>query len=261
MKQNTITVITVCYNVSDVIEKTMRSVLDQTYENLEYIVIDGASTDNTTETIKSVFNEYPNRKKICISEPDDGIFDAMNKGVRMASNEWLNFMNAGDCFYSNDVLEKIMSRQNDFESYNIIYSDFELRYTETLRETIIANETTGELLHQAVIYKKSLHEIHGLYSTIKPIVSSDCLFFCLIPSEQWYKTSVVIASYDMSGMSNQGNWCYRQTNCLKYVFHKKTFDELAKVIIKEYLSEILPKPIWTLYQKNIKPGIKRLFVF
>ena len=85
-----ISVITVCYNVASSIEKTMLSVLNQTYKNLEYIIIDGNSTDGTVDIIKS----YAERLTFWISEPDNGIYDAMNKGIVKATGEVLIFMNA-----------------------------------------------------------------------------------------------------------------------------------------------------------------------
>ena len=89
-----ISVITVCYNVASTIEKTMLSVLNQTYKNLEYIIIDGNSTDGTVDIIK----KYAERLTFWISEPDKGIYDAMNKGIVKATGKFLIFMNAGGEF-------------------------------------------------------------------------------------------------------------------------------------------------------------------
>lgn len=90
-----VTVVTVCYNCCDVIEQTMCNVLKQTYRNMEYIVIDGGSTDGTRDIVA----RYANRLAYWVSEPDRGIYDAMNKGVRAASGEWIIFRNAGDYFF------------------------------------------------------------------------------------------------------------------------------------------------------------------
>lgn len=101
-------VITVCRNAKALIEETIQSVLAQTYGGLQYIIIDGASTDGTVEII----NKYRDRLSCFISEPDRGIYDAMNKGLAAARNigsGWVNFMNAGDTFADNNVLTDVMA--------------------------------------------------------------------------------------------------------------------------------------------------------
>lgn len=105
-----ISVVTVCYNAVNEIEKTILSVLNQTYDNIEYIVIDGGSNDGSVDIIK----KYADCIAYWVSEPDRGIYDAMNKGIRAAKGEWINFMNAGDRFENMGVLEQ-------FSEYNLIY--------------------------------------------------------------------------------------------------------------------------------------------
>jgi glycosyltransferase involved in cell wall biosynthesis len=118
-----ITVVTVVYNGFNFIEKTINSVLNQTYENIEYIIIDGNSTDGT----KELLNKYKNNKSIkIISENDNGIYDAMNKGVSLSTGNWINFMNAGDIFFHNDTLKEIFSL--DCSNATIIYGDLMVTY-------------------------------------------------------------------------------------------------------------------------------------
>lgn len=97
-----VSVITVCYNAVSAIQRTILSVLSQTYENIEYIIIDGKSTDGTLAIIK----KYESRIAFWLSEPDNGIYDAMNKAIDKATGEWVLFMNADDEFVDNKVVER-----------------------------------------------------------------------------------------------------------------------------------------------------------
>lgn len=98
-----ITIVTVTFNCRDIIEKTIKSVLSQYYSNIEYIIIDGNSQDGT----KDIINKYINRIDTFISEPDKGIYDAMNKGLERATGDWVFFLNSGDVFCDNEVLSKV----------------------------------------------------------------------------------------------------------------------------------------------------------
>jgi glycosyltransferase involved in cell wall biosynthesis len=100
-----VTVITVVYNCVNLIEKTIGSILAQTYSNIEYILVDGGSNDGTVDIIR----KYDNLISYWKSEPDRGIYDAMNKGLALATGDFVWFINAGDLIYSDDVLEKIFT--------------------------------------------------------------------------------------------------------------------------------------------------------
>lgn len=98
-----ISIITVCYNAALYIEETILSVINQTYKDLEYIIIDGGSNDGTVDIIK----KYSSQITYWVSESDKGIYDAMNKGIHKATGDWINFMNAGDCFTNYDIISNI----------------------------------------------------------------------------------------------------------------------------------------------------------
>ncbi len=112
-----VTVVTVTYNAEAILEETILSVINQDYKNIEYIIIDGASTDKTIDIIK----KYEEKIDYWISEPDDGIYYAMNKGVEKATGEWINFMNAGDTFVDSNTIQKVINSLN--EGTELIYGD------------------------------------------------------------------------------------------------------------------------------------------
>lgn len=111
-----VTIITVCRNHAQELERTIRSVESQTWQEKEYLVIDGASTDDTRNVIKA----HEASITRWISEPDQGIYDAMNKGVKMAQGEWVIFMNAGDTFASDNTLQRVFGSPQDAD---VIYGD------------------------------------------------------------------------------------------------------------------------------------------
>ncbi len=105
-----VSIITVCYNSETTIEKTIESVINQTYANIEYIIVDGGSTDKTLTIINKYSERYNGRIK-CISERDEGIYDAMNKGIKMATGQLIGIINSDD-YYELDAVEHIVSAWN-----------------------------------------------------------------------------------------------------------------------------------------------------
>lgn len=113
-----LTIVTVTYNAKNVLEDTIKSVLSQNQFLIEYIIIDGGSQDGTIEIIK----KYEDKISFWKSEKDNGIYDAMNKSLFYATSEWICFMNAGDEFYNNEVVNEIFSNDN-FSTFDIIYGN------------------------------------------------------------------------------------------------------------------------------------------
>jgi glycosyltransferase involved in cell wall biosynthesis len=122
-------IITVVLNNSNYIEQTIKNIIEQKYNNIEYIIIDGGSTDGTFQIIKSLELTIKNEKQnfIFISEPDKGIYDAMNKGIKIAKGEIIGMLNSGDQFYNKEVLELINKtfQNNDIDCCfgNLVYFD------------------------------------------------------------------------------------------------------------------------------------------
>lgn len=229
-----ITIVTVCFNAELVLEQTMLSVLNQTYKDIEYLLIDGGSKDGTLDIIK----KYSDRVR-WISEPDKGIYDAMNKGIKMASGEWINFMNAGDRFASNDVLEKIFS--NDYsEEVKFLYSDNYYQAEDGIKTLAIHDHLIPSVLHQSTIYKRELHDTYGWYAVTPKIIISDFLFFCMIPEKYYHKVDTVISINTVDGVSGSALWCGTQRLCAMVVFRKLSFSQMLLKYVKFRVGKAFP---------------------
>lgn len=130
MKDIKITIITVCKNADRVLESTIKSVVSQTYRNIQYIIIDGASTDGTLEIVHKYQMNYP---IICMSEPDRGIYDAMNKGIMMSSGDYIEFLNAGDKLYEATTVENIVDIMSEHKA-DIYYGNIIYLYSDNHTE-------------------------------------------------------------------------------------------------------------------------------
>lgn len=215
-----ITIVTICYNCKADLESTIRSVAAQTYPNKEYIVVDGGSTDGT----KALLEQYRDAIDLCISEPDDGIYDALNKGIRRATGEWIICMNAGDVFCSDDVLSKVFSLPIP-DTKSFIYSDFLLAYDDGRTERRLCNRDTGDIHHQNAIYRRSLHATYGYYVVTHPYIVSDLLFFLAIPTDQYMKIDFTIARVKFGGISCQ-LWASEQAWAAKVVYGMETIPHI-----------------------------------
>lgn len=237
-----ITVITICYNAGKEIERTMKSVLEQTFDDYEYIIVDGKSTDETLEIAKRVLSDYPEKDVKIISEPDKGIYDAMNKGIKMASGEWLCMMNAGDRFASDNVLSAVFQKPIG-ENTAFLYSDLYKMTScgKIFRVNMFCDEHIRRLVHQCVIYRKNLHSEYGYYAVTPQIIISDYLFFLQVPIEKIKKVESVIAIYQGAGVSENGTWCKKQILCADVVFRHKSFWKIYVDFFLWKLKTCLPR--------------------
>lgn len=169
-----VSVVTVCYNSVDTIEETILSVLNQSYPDVEYIIIDGGSTDGTVDIIK----KYTDRLAYWVSEPDKGIYDAMNKGIAIANGEWIHFRNSGDTFYDNNVIKTVF--ENNFSTDTIIvHGDCEFIYRnkrKLMKPAIFTCSYRSKMpvYHPACFIRTSYHKEHPF--NIKYRSSSDYNF-------------------------------------------------------------------------------------
>ncbi len=165
-----ISIITICYNSSKSIADAIDSVLDQTYPNIEYLIIDGKSKDNTVEIIQS----YGDKISRFVSEPDKGIYDALNKGLKMASGDVIGFMHSDDIFANSSILEKVahLFESNPIDS---VYGDLQYVYKHDTNK-ILRHWKTGEYSraklkmgwmppHPSFYVKKSVYDKLGGFNT------------------------------------------------------------------------------------------------
>jgi glycosyltransferase involved in cell wall biosynthesis len=166
MADSKISIITVCFNCAGLIEKTIKSVICQTHPDVQYIIIDGGSTDNTPDIIGK-YREYID---IVLSEKDDGIYDAMNKGLGYATGDLVYFLNAGDCLYDNDVLGTVAENLRTSPESDILYGDY-IYYDDIGEErcsgyrTGIADLISRGYCHQTTFARKSIFDRCGNFNT------------------------------------------------------------------------------------------------
>lgn len=204
---NKISVITVVYNDVKNIRNTMESFFSQTWEDKEYIVVDGGSTDGTAEVIK----EYADRLAWWCSEKDDGIYDAMNKGILHANGDWINILNCGDVFCSEKSLTEAMSNC-DPDSADIIYGDSMANKNGSLFYFPASGDVSklnyspiyrhGSSLVRSEIHKKCLFD---LSKSKKYGFALDWLLIYTLYKKgyRFVRTNAFIETFDIEGISNK----------------------------------------------------------
>ena len=237
----TISIITICYNAENEIERTMTSVLSQTFNDYEYIIVDGASKDETMSVVRHTLEKFTTSNVHVISEPDKGIYDAMNKGIKKASGEWVILMNSGDTFLNETVLENIFSKPIP-DDKAFLYSDAMCILADGNKFLGECDFDRGELLHQSIIYRKSLHNEHGYYIVTPRLIISDYLFFIRIPKEQVLKIDTVICLFEGGGVSQRFR-SGEYAKCADYIFHRRSFANMTSAILKGRIKELIPQKI------------------
>ena len=199
----TLSVITVVYNNALDIERTLLSVLNQTYAQIEYIVVDGLSTDGTLDIIK----QYQSRISKLISEKDKGIYDAMNKGLAAATSDYVIFMNSGDEFYAADTVAKVFATAADADIY---YGETEM--VNEQRESLGQRRHRApeqfnwrgfnygmSISHQAIYIKRSLAEPYNPAYQLSADI--DWIIRAAKKAEKIVKVDGYVAKYLVGGMS------------------------------------------------------------
>ena len=218
-------IITVCLNEPN-LERTCESIVNQSYQNFEWLVIDGGSDEKSLR----LFEKYKSRMSYFVSEKDNGIYHAMNKGILQAKGQYCNFMNAGDSFYTPDALERATKVLEGEPEIDVLYGN-----ALTSQERLVRPELKyelGEYLyyttfpHQSTFIRNKCFKHYGLYDAKLKIASDYKYFLLLYKNECIFRYFDVIISYmDQSGISS---------NPLN---RKLLFSEREQIISEFYTSE------------------------
>jgi glycosyltransferase involved in cell wall biosynthesis len=275
-----ISVITVVFNAAKTFETTIKSVLAQTNKNHELIIVDGGSTDGTLEIFK---NKNADRL-LWISEPDKGIYDAMNKGIQKASGEWIIFLGADDKFYNQYVLENIFSTSTHDE-IDFIYGNVKSEAYKGLYDGVFDYEKLlrKNISHQSIFYRKSIFDKIGTYNlNYKTHADWDFNLRCFENKELQIKyVDNIIAEFGKGGLSSQHDAPFLRESLLprkikflkeniSYLKNIRHYDEYWRVIrnakiksetdLKKYVKNVsLPAPVLSMikYQHKISEHLLR----
>jgi glycosyltransferase involved in cell wall biosynthesis len=193
-----LSIVTVNFNNYFGLIDTLNSLKKFDKNLFELIVVDGLSTDNSLDACTSNKDIID----ILISETDKGIFDAMNKGIELSNCDWIYFLNSGDMLIDHEFFTKIKP---------LIFSEFGVIYGDVLHERnnkdylLKCNHNSRILNHQALIYKKELHSIYGLYSLNSFIKISDYYFLAQIPDSKFIKINSIVSKAQPGGTSEKLN--------------------------------------------------------
>ncbi len=245
-----LSIITINRNDAIGLEKTMRSVASQTFKEFEYIVIDGASTDGSVEVIKKLEPEYDHLK--WVSEPDTGIYNAMNKGIRMASGDYVQILNSADCLASEEVTKRMLMALEKAGHPSILYGNMVKCFPDGHRmvdksfagqEITMLGMYTGTLNHDPAYIRRDLFEKYGYYDESLKIVSDWKwhLQALILGDEKPQYVDFNVTLFDMTGIS-------------------ETNKELDQTERKQVLSQLFPEPVLKDYEQYAFPieQIRRL---
>ena len=200
-----ITVVTVCRNAENSIRKTIESVLDQSFSDYEYMIVDGASTDGTLSVIGSYSDKFTEKNIpfLCISEPDKGIYDAMNKAIGKAQGEWILFMNSGDYFFNSEVLNRLF--ECDISGYDIVYGNVLIAENNMYKFNpagIITDQGFfSPICHQGMMTRTSVLIEHKYDTGYRLAADYDSMIRIHKDGGRFKKTDLTVAVFELGGTS------------------------------------------------------------
>ena len=201
-----VSLITVCYNSEKTIEKTIKSVLSQDYNNIEYIIIDGHSTDSTM----SIINKYKSNISMIVSEKDDGIYDALNKGSKLSTGDIIGFLHADDSYPDNRIISNMIRKFTTHKELDIILGDVIFTDKNGNKGRFYSGKNFNFNLgimppHPSVFIKKSCYENFGYFNTKYKIASDyDLLYrFIQLNNVKYLYSKDILVNMISGGASNK----------------------------------------------------------
>ena len=245
-----LSVVTINRNNSAGLEKTLLSVASQSFKDFEYIVIDGASNDSSVDVIRS--HEMDFARFRWVSEPDTGIYNAMNKGLRKASGDYVQILNSGDCLAASDVTERMCAALEKAGNPTILYGNMVKCFSDGKRlvdksfegrEITMLDMYTGTLNHDPAYIRRDMFEKYGDYDENLKIVSDWKWYLqaIILGGEKPQYTDIDVTLFDMTGIS-------------------ETNKDLDRTERKQVLEQLFPKAVLADYEQYAFPmeQIKRL---
>ena len=200
-------VVTVCYNAVETIERTICSVISQTLKSIDYIIIDGGSKDGTNDVI----SKYKNYLNYYVSEPDRGIYDAMNKGIHASKGEYMIFLNAGDVFSHSNIIEELYNRiQSESSMSDLIYGDVIYKYA--FGERYISSKDLRRIKydmvfsHQSVFVRSEILKKRHFDLRYRLAADYDFLLWAYINKLSFRYIDVPVSVVDASGGATYGHF-------------------------------------------------------
>ncbi len=250
-----LSIITINYNNNVGLIKTIESIINQTWQEFEYIIIDGGSTDGSLETIA----KYKDHIDYYVSEKDNGVYDAMNKGINIAKGSYINFMNSGDFYFDNTILEAIHEKLDlkvGVAYGNSFYFNEEGydRVEKTPSELSFSHFFTSGINHQASFIKRDLFFKYFMYNTEYKICADWEFFLYAIckRNEPYLHLNKTICYYDFSGISanpaNLNTYYQEREEILRkyfplfyddYIFFDKNYDRRIRKLFQIQKNKIL----------------------
>jgi glycosyltransferase involved in cell wall biosynthesis len=254
-----ISVVTINFNMATELAQTIGSVLDQDYPNIEYIIIDGGSTDGSIDVIR----RYADRVVYWISERDDGRYYAMNKGVKATTGDWIIFINSGDCFHDTRVVSDVFLKEPHHNA-DVVYGHVLRRYSKEAVEREIPAQPLSVLplrmpcSHQSMFARREMLLDHPFSLELSIAADHDFVLRAMIAGARFHKVDRIISVFSTGGISDrlrfealrQNRMVLRRLNMMTPKLSITHAVMLVRALGGAWLKRVLPLPLTTWILKN-----------